>query len=565
MSSSSSSGSSTDTADSDERGQDYDDNSYHPPQTKPISPPLIDKRVTVDPLQTSTATSNPAWHKPERSSPTITENLDSPMPDDQANLGTFKFRKFFRKRKISPEPVKKLRMLIYNALQIATPTDEMNVRFLAGRAQNHVIEFTDNQRGGVGLAVDTNGIIEYMGNSMELKEKYEGYEVERYIDATNMTILPGFIDAHTHPIWAGDRLDQYKDMLERTPEQEQRMPKHRDYEGAIDISINTMHTDDDDIYNSLVKRLRRMVKSGTTYVECKSGYGLLWGEEVRLLRLLHRAKQQFKNLIDMSITYFGGHIRPGIYAGDLSREIVFKQIPRIKQMREEKSVEVDNIDVYCDTGVYGIDEAKHILEAGHEIGLSINFHADELSRMGGTEMGAEIGARAISCLQRVSNRGMKMMGQKGTIAVLLPAAAHLKRQDFPPARALITQNVPVALGSDFSPSISCYSMPMVMYIACACMGMTMAESFNAATLNAAATIDDTRLYGAVAVGKYADLVLIEAPRWEHIIWQYGNHNDLISYVIKKGKIVKGFQPDSASSSEANQPQHDDLDLMDVSD
>jgi len=155
--------------------------------------------------------------------------------------------------------------------------------------------------------------------------------------------------------------------------------------------------------------------------------------------------------------------------------------------------------------------------------------------MGCAEVGSELGALAISHLEKISDEGIKQMAKRPTFAVLLPTTAYILRLEPPPARKLIENNVPVALGSDFNPNAHCLSMPLVMNQACVLMRMTMNEALVAATLNAAASLRRSDTHGSLEIGKYADMVVLAAPRWEHIVYQMADPP--IKYVIKKGLIV----------------------------
>ncbi|MFH4980977.1 hypothetical protein AB6A40_007686 [Gnathostoma spinigerum] len=172
-----------------------------------------------------------------------------------------------------------------------------------------------------------------------------------------------------------------------------------------------------------------------------------------------------------------------------------------------------------------------------DAGLSVNFHAEELHRTGGAEMGAEIKAKAMSHLEHISRDAIKAMAQSGTVAVLLPTTAHLLRLSSPPARELIGRGVIVALGSDFNPNAYCLAMPIVMYLACINMHLSMPEALVAATINAAYSLNRGKTHGALSVGRFADIIVVGAPKWEHIIYQFGCHRSLIQKVIKKGELI----------------------------
>jgi imidazolonepropionase len=172
---------------------------------------------------------------------------------------------------------------------------------------------------------------------------------------------------------------------------------------------------------------------------------------------------------------------------------------------------------------------------GKKIGLLLNFHGDELHSMGSGKLGSELEATAISHLEKIDDEGIKKLSKKPTIAILLPSTAYILRIDYPPARKMIENNVPVALGSDFNPNAHCLSMPFIMNLACVNMKMTMNEALVASTLNAAASLEKSDLYGSIEIGKIADFIILNHSNWEHIIYEL--IDPPIEYVIKKGKIV----------------------------
>jgi len=185
--------------------------------------------------------------------------------------------------------------------------------------------------------------------------------------------------------------------------------------------------------------------------------------------------------------------------------------------------------------VFEEKETREILQAGKEAGLELNFHGDELTYVKAGELGGELNALAISHLEHISDEGIISMSKKPTFAVLLPTTAYILRIASPPARKIIEGNVPVALGSDFNPNAHCLSLPFVMNLACVNMKMTMNEALVATTINAAASLNRSKTHGSLEVGKRGDFIILDAPVWEHLIYQMVDPP--ISHVIKGGKVV----------------------------
>jgi len=307
--------------------------------------------------------------------------------------------------------------------------------------------------------------------------------------------------------------------------------------GGIGFTVeHTRKSSKEELKQLLISRLDRMLNYGTTVIEAKSGYGLETETEMKMLEVLHEVDQLHP--IDIVSTYLGAHSVPkGSTAAQATVDIINNQIPALKKLRDEGKISPQNIDVFCEKGVFEVDDSKKILQAGKDAGLLLNFHGDELNPMKSGQLGGELGASAISHLEKVDDQGIQAMAKKPTVAVLLPTTAYILRLECPPARKFIENGVPVALGSDFNPNAHCMSMPHVMNLACVMMRMTMNEALVAATINAAASLEKSKQYGSIEVGKYGDFVIINNAKWEHLIYEMVDPP--IEYVIKKGKVVRG--------------------------
>ncbi|KDR17207.1 probable imidazolonepropionase isoform X2 [Zootermopsis nevadensis] len=423
-----------------------------------------------------------------------------------------------------------MRLLIHSAKQVVAITDQ-DVTCLPGRSMNSVVVL-ENTNGGVAVAVDDEGKIAAVGSTQYVRELWKYDDFDEVIDATGKCVLPGFVDAHTHPVWAGDRLDEFAMKLAGASYLE----IHNAGGGIFHTVDKTVRCSSEELYQSLKDRLLKMLQAGTTTAECKTGYGLETDAELRLLQVLQRAKQQLP--IEISITYCGAHAIPKGKTPEEATEIIVRdQIPQIQILMNEKLLPVENIDVFCEKGAFDTEQSRRILQAGKEIGLRINLHGDELNPMQSAEMAAELNATAVSHLEKVSTKGIEVMAMSGTVAILLPTTAYIMRLKPPPVRQLIEAGVSVALGSDFNPNAHCLAMPTVMNLACVTYGMNMPEALVAATLNAAASLGRGRTHGAIQKGRVGDLVVIKAEKWEHIIYQLGCHHHLIEFVVKYGKIV----------------------------
>jgi len=276
-----------------------------------------------------------------------------------------------------------------------------------------------------------------------------------------------------------------------------------------------------------------MLKQGTTLIEAKTGYGLELETEIKLLKVLTKCQSK----LELSITYLGAHSVPQDSTAEKhTHDIINHHIGKLHELQQAKEIRIDNIDVFCEKGVFTTEQSREILQAGMGVlKANANFHGDELNPTASAEMGAEIGAAAISHLEHISDDGIKAMATSGTVAVLLPTTAYILRLVPPPARKMIDAGVKVALGSDFNPNAHCLAMPFVMNLACVLMKMTLPEALVAATINSAESIKKSATHGSIEVGKVGDFVIIASPRWEHIAYQMVDPP--IKHVIKHGAIV----------------------------
>eukprot|EP01097_Dermamoeba_algensis_P010143 TRINITY_DN7390_c0_g1_i1.p1 TRINITY_DN7390_c0_g1~~TRINITY_DN7390_c0_g1_i1.p1 ORF type:complete len:437 (-),score=87.41 TRINITY_DN7390_c0_g1_i1:58-1254(-) len=382
------------------------------------------------------------------------------------------------------------------------------------------------------IIVNSQGLIEdiYEENNTEAAQKYSSAKFEQDVDCKGKSVLPGFVDAHTHPVWSGDRVHEFAMKLAGATY----MEVHK-AGGGIGFTVrHTRESSEEELLALLLERLRRMLSHGTTVVEAKSGYGLDLENEMKMLKVLHQAKQQ--SSIEIISTYLGAHSVPKDKSlQDYTKEILDVHIPKIKELKAKGEISPCNIDVFHEKGVFETEETRAILKAGRDIGLQINFHGDELHAVGSAELSGDLDVLAISHLEHISDAGISAMAKRPTFAVLLPTTAYILRLVPPPARKMIEGNVPVALGSDYNPNAHCVSMPFVMNLACVNMRMSMNEALVAATINSAAALGISDSHGSIEVGKRGDFVLLSAPKWEHVIYQLVDPP--ISSVFKGGKPV----------------------------
>ncbi|XP_060082225.1 probable imidazolonepropionase [Ylistrum balloti] len=424
-----------------------------------------------------------------------------------------------------------VRLIVKNARQVVQ-VRKYPVLKVCGEGMQRVD--TLQEEGGDGISVVSNscGKIIFIGKESERKQKYIESESTRIIDASGKCVLPGFVDAHTHPVWAGDRVHEFAMKLAGATY----MDVHK-AGGGIHFTVeHTRKASEEELYHGLKQRLNSMLKTGTTLVECKSGYGLNKETEVKMLKVIERARREMP--IGISSTFCGAHAVPkGGHPEDATIDVISVQLPCILDMMKKKELAVDNIDVFCEQGVFDIDQSRRILTEGKNMGLQINFHGDELHPLEGAKMGAELGALAISHLEEISDSGISAMVEAGSIGVVLPTTAYILRLKPPPVRKMIESGMAVALGSDFNPNAFCSSMPLVIHLACVLLRMSMPEALIAATLNSAAALGKSNTHGSLIEGKCANMVIIDAPRWEHIIYQLGFHDNLIDFVVCDGNVV----------------------------
>ncbi|KAJ4462868.1 imidazolonepropionase [Paratrimastix pyriformis] len=385
------------------------------------------------------------------------------------------------------------------------------------------------------IIVGDDGKIAFVGTEAEASTdpRFAGATFDRDLNGHGLSIVPGLVDAHTHPIWAGDRVNEFAMKLAGATY----MDIHK-AGGGIGFTVeHTRRASPEELKTLLEARLSRMLRAGTTLAETKSGYGLDLETEVKLLKVLHEVSKTHP--IGMVTTYLGAHSVPkGTTADAHTRDIVERHLPELKRLEAQGELHVDNVDLFLERGIFELGHAREILVAAQQRGYALNFHGDEMHDMHGAQLAAELKALAISHLESASPEGIEAMGQAGTHAVLLPTCPYVLKKSnlpYPNARAMIAAHVPIVVASDYNPNAHCLAMPVVMNLACIQMGLTMPEVLVASTLNAAASLGRADRYGSLEVGKEGDLVVVGASRWEHLVYELGDPP--VAGVYKAGRCV----------------------------
>ncbi|MGE5383221.1 MAG: imidazolonepropionase [Omnitrophica WOR_2 bacterium] len=349
------------------------------------------------------------------------------------------------------------------------------------------------------------------------------------IDCSDKTVLPSFCDSHTHLVYAGSREIEYIDKIKGLSYEE--IAKRG---GGILNSADRLHnTSEEQLYNDAVERLAEITAYGTGAVEIKSGYGLNTEDELKMLRVIKKLKEN--SPLAIKSTFLGAHAVPAEYKGrqhDYVELIINEMIPRIG---EEKLANF--IDVFCDKGFFTVDETSAILETGIKYGLLPKIHANELDYSGGIQVGVKYKALSVDHLEYTGDEEISVLQSSETMATVLPGAAFFLNMIHAPVRKMIDAGLAVALASDFNPGSSpSGNMQLILSMGCIMYKMLPEETINACTLNGAYAMGLSESHGSITRGKVANLFITKKiPGIEYLPYYYGSNK--IEKVILKGRVI----------------------------
>jgi imidazolonepropionase len=372
-----------------------------------------------------------------------------------------------------------------------------------------------------------DGRIVFVGPAHECRHAVSLAQHARVLEGRGRTVVPGFVDPHTHLVYGGDRRDELQRRLAGA--------SYADLAagggGIVKTVAATRQASENDLVETARPRLAAMLAHGTTVAEVKSGYGLSVDAELKMLRAIRRLASE--QAVTLSATFMGAHEFPVEYRDRRSAYVDVVVNEMLPAVAGERLAEW--CDVFCEQGVFTPEDSRRILLAGAGCRLKARIHADELALSGGSAVAADVGARSADHLIFVDAAHAALLAEANVIATLLPAAAFfLKLGRFAPARLLIEHGVAVALATDVNPGGGFTpSMPFVMSLACFAMHMTLEEALVAATINAAAALDRQSDYGSLEPGKMLDAVIVDGPLSELV--RVGA--PVIHAVVKHGHVV----------------------------
>ena len=412
-------------------------------------------------------------------------------------------------------------LVIFNANELIT----MNTKFGAPRIGENMSELSIIDNGAIGIQDDR---IIYVGTTDELISKFSLNEIKTKIDAKNKLVTPGFVDPHTHIIFDGSRENEFQMKLEGKSYLEILQAGG----GILKTVRETRKASLEKLVENGKKILDRMMNYGTTTVEAKSGYGLSTESELKILKALQILNEEHP--LDIVSTFLGAHAIPLEYKDkpdDYVELIISDMIPKIV-----KQGLAEFCDVFCEKGIFSIEQSRKILKTALRYGLKPQIHIDEIADTNGALLAAELKAIQTGHLLKSNDNGLKAMAEAGVIATLLPGTPFcLMLKEYAPARKMIELEIPIALATDLNPNCWTESMQMIIALACYHMKLSPAEALTAATINSACAIDRQDQIGSLEIGKKADIIIFDVPNYNYIPYQFGVN--LVSKVIKNGKIL----------------------------
>jgi imidazolonepropionase len=408
-------------------------------------------------------------------------------------------------------------LLIKHAAEIVTSTGTAAKK---GADMNQVKRITD------GALVVKDGIIEWVGTTADLPVMND--KNLKIMDAAGCSVIPGFVDSHTHFVFGGYRPEEFFWRLSGTPYLE-----ILERGGGI---LNTVKATQSMGYEAIVKigseRLDAMLAMGVTTVEGKSGYGLDFDTE--LMQLKAMGTLDHNHFVEVVPTYMGAHAVPPEYRGRSDDYVAFIMQQVLPAVVEQGIAEF--CDVFCEKGVFSVEQTRKILKAASALGLQLKIHADEIVSFGGAELAAELGAVSADHLLQASDKGIADMAARGVVATILPITAFCLKEEYARARTIIDSSGAVALATDYNPG-SCFShsIPLLIALAAIQLKLSPAEILTALTLNGAAAVGRADRIGTLECGKQADIVMLKYPSYLFLSYHAGM--DIVDKVIKKGQVV----------------------------
>lgn len=409
--------------------------------------------------------------------------------------------------------------LFYNA-RIFTASD-MGIP-LYGKQQGKVACYEK------GALLCRNGLIEKVGTEADVRQAPDAESIDMEVDCGGMCLMPGFVDPHTHMCFAERREAEFGLRLRGTPYLEILRRG-----GGILSSVEAVRKiSGADLYQATLENVLAALRLGTTTLEIKSGYGLSTESELKMLRVIDRVGR--KTPLDIVPTFLGAHAVPGEFRDRPDAfvdNVVEEMLPAVCDQGIARFC-----DVFCEQGVFSVDQSRRILKAAQKAGLSVKLHADEVHDLGGAGLAAELRARSAEHLLAAGDGNIASMAKVGVIANLLPATAYSLRKPYAKARKMIAAGVPVALATDCNPGSSfTESMPFIFGLAVMNMDLTVEEALVGATLNAAYAIGMQKQVGSLDVGKQADIILLDGE--SPAILAYHAGVSPVKAVYKKGELV----------------------------
>ncbi len=403
--------------------------------------------------------------------------------------------------------------LITNASELLTCTVSNSKKPKTGKALSDLGIIKD------GCIAIKDGRIVFVGLNSDVD-----FNARNTINAKNKVVMPGFVDCHTHAIFAGSREDEslkkqqgisYLDILKQGG-------------GILSTVEETRKATKEELFQIAKKYLKRMIEYGTTTVEIKSGYGLNFEDEKKILEVASELEKETG--IDIVKTYLGAHTVPkNITKEDYIKEVL-ASLENIKPYSEF-------CDVFCEKGVFSIEETRTILSKAKELGFKLKLHSEQNHLLHSAELAGELCAISADHLENIADTGIESLVKNNVIGVLLPGVPfYLMEEKYAPARELINKGVAIAIASDFNPG-SCPSFNMQLMISLACLKMKLlpGEAINATTINAAFAINRANEVGSLEIGKKADIIILDIDNHNKLPYYFGIN--LVEKVIKTGKLI----------------------------